>query len=233
MQALHKKLHSRRGASILMALLLLLVAVMVSAVIIASAVSSAMTVKSDRLQQQAYLTVSSAAKLMRDDLANCGYEHVVTKSYSSDYNRSNDSDGNIISDKTTSGNGTFAEIISDAISQVDTYAKAFDEKYIISAGGFDDVTAEITLEKDSKDSSKYNLTVLLTGGTEPNECRMYLTASGNINTGFNDTTGEEKVIDYSYYSYYYGETIYVYKQQTVYLRETTTTLAWDNAKLSK
>ena len=203
-----------------MALLLLLVAVMVSAVIIASAVSGAMTVKSDRLQQQAYLTVSSAAKLMRDDLANCGYTSSVTTTYSSQSDRKNGKNGTGSVPKITSGGtGIFTAILQSAISSAqnnEPYSKSF----TICADGFDDVTAEITLKKDTKkdvNGNTYNLTVWFTGGTVPNECRMCLTAQGNITSDTKD----------SGYSWSWED------WKTYYFTNTTTKVSWSLEKLQK
>ena len=67
MQAIRRKLNSQKGASMLMALLLMLVGIMVSAVIISAATSAAVNKRSEKEQQQAYLAVSSAAELVRDD----------------------------------------------------------------------------------------------------------------------------------------------------------------------
>lgn len=68
-----QRLRSERGATILMALLLVLVAVMVSALILSSAVNAVRRVKSDRDAQQDYLTVSSAAELIRDSILHREY----------------------------------------------------------------------------------------------------------------------------------------------------------------
>lgn len=74
-----KKLTEQRGASILMALLLVLLAVVVSTVILTAAVSAARQLRIDRETQQNYLTVSSAAELVRDSiLADC-YVRTVEK----------------------------------------------------------------------------------------------------------------------------------------------------------
>lgn len=74
-----KKLTEQRGASILMALLLVLLAVVVSTVILIAAVSAARQLRIDRETQQNYLTVSSAAELVRDSiLADC-YVRTVEK----------------------------------------------------------------------------------------------------------------------------------------------------------
>ena len=61
-----KKLKNNSGATILMALLLILLAMAVGAAILTAAVSAAHHMKSDREAQQNYLTVSSAAELIRD-----------------------------------------------------------------------------------------------------------------------------------------------------------------------
>ena len=73
-----KKLRSERGASILMALVLLLLASMVSAVILTAATSAARRVRNDREAQQDYLTVSSAAEMIRDGIRQDKYYRKVT-----------------------------------------------------------------------------------------------------------------------------------------------------------
>ncbi len=59
-----QKLHSRRGASILLAMLLMLVVVMISAVIVSAAVTAANRVQDDKAQQQDALSLTSAEKLL-------------------------------------------------------------------------------------------------------------------------------------------------------------------------
>lgn len=73
-----KKLRSERGASLLMALVLLLLASMVSAVILSAATSAAHRIRNDREAQQDYLTVSSAAEMIRDSIQADRYHRVVT-----------------------------------------------------------------------------------------------------------------------------------------------------------
>ena len=73
MEALRKKWKSSRGASILMALLFLLVCMMVGASVLMSAVSNAGKLKSNREEQQKYLTLSSALTLICDELENVEY----------------------------------------------------------------------------------------------------------------------------------------------------------------
>ena len=81
-----QRLRSERGATILMALLLVLVAVMVSALILSSAVNAVRRVKSDRDAQQDYLTVSSAAELIRDSILHQSYVKTEVREMDKDGN---------------------------------------------------------------------------------------------------------------------------------------------------
>lgn len=76
-----KKLKNNSGATILMALLLILLAMAVGAAILTAAVSAAHHMKSDREAQQNYLTVSSAAELIRDSIAGDKYEWTMTETH--------------------------------------------------------------------------------------------------------------------------------------------------------
>lgn len=76
-----KKLKNNSGATILMALLLILLAMAVGAAILTAAVSAAHHMKSDREAQQNYLTVSSAAELIRDSIVGDKYERTMTETH--------------------------------------------------------------------------------------------------------------------------------------------------------
>ena len=86
-----KKLKNNSGATILMALLLILLAMAVGAAILTAAVSAAHHMKSDREAQQNYLTVSSAAELIRDSIAGDKYERTMTETHTA----VRETDGNI------------------------------------------------------------------------------------------------------------------------------------------
>lgn len=80
MERTRQKLHSCRGASILLALLLMLVATMVSAVIVGASLTAAKRVNDDRAQEQASLSISSAGRLMvhyLDDNNTCTQEKSI------------------------------------------------------------------------------------------------------------------------------------------------------------
>lgn len=74
MRQLHHKLKSQSGVSVLVALILFLVASMVSVTILSAAVTAVKRVHDDRVQQQDYLAVSSAARLF----AQCMEETTLT-----------------------------------------------------------------------------------------------------------------------------------------------------------
>lgn len=73
MKRLKAKLHSERGASILLALLMLLVCMMVGASVLAAAVSNAGKVRSNRTEQQKYLNLTSAIQLVADEIQRAEY----------------------------------------------------------------------------------------------------------------------------------------------------------------
>ena len=74
-----KKVKNNSGATILMALLLILLATAVGAAVLTAAVSAARHLRSDREAQQNYLTVSSAAELIRDSITGQTYERTLTE----------------------------------------------------------------------------------------------------------------------------------------------------------
>lgn len=76
MRGLSAKLHSTRGASMLMALFFLLVCVTAGAVMLTAATASAAKEQNRYQEQQAYLAVSSAARLLKKQLGSSSY--VVT-----------------------------------------------------------------------------------------------------------------------------------------------------------
>lgn len=73
MKRLKAKLHSERGASILLALLMFLVCVMVAASVLAAAASNAGKVRSNRAEQQKFLNLSSAIQLVADEIQRAEY----------------------------------------------------------------------------------------------------------------------------------------------------------------
>lgn len=83
MRAAAAKLKSRRGASILMGLLLLLVCAMAGAAALTAATSNAGRYTHARQDQQRYLAVASAARLVRDEL--CAGEYNASAALTEHY----------------------------------------------------------------------------------------------------------------------------------------------------
>lgn len=79
-----QKLKSNRGASILMALLIFLLAAVVSGIILTAATSAMHHLRNDRTAQQNYLTVSSAAELIREEILQDSYARILSKEYTRD-----------------------------------------------------------------------------------------------------------------------------------------------------
>ena len=70
---LTQKLHSRRGASFLLALLFFLICALAASSVLMAAASNAGRSRSARAEHQRYLTVSSAVRLLCDELTDCQY----------------------------------------------------------------------------------------------------------------------------------------------------------------
>ena len=88
MERVREKLHSRTGASLLIALLFFLVAMTVGAVVLTAASANAGRVQKSRQEQQNYLAVASAAELVKEDFVGSpggsftdGYRKIVTETY--------------------------------------------------------------------------------------------------------------------------------------------------------
>jgi len=75
-----KKLNSKKGVTIVMALLFFLMATMVASIIIASANSATRKVTYDRYENQAYLTVSTVAEYLATEIETYDFEIVKTVS---------------------------------------------------------------------------------------------------------------------------------------------------------
>lgn len=83
MHLIARKLSSRRGASVLIALLLFLVCAFVGAAVLTAAYHNASRTSAIRQEQQTYLSVASAAELLKDELVGQSvvWNHVVTGYY--------------------------------------------------------------------------------------------------------------------------------------------------------
>lgn len=173
-----KKLHSQRGETMLMALLLFLVGVMVSAVILAAAISAESDAKAAREEQQAYLTVSSAAELFRDAIQSGSgrYREIVTKTYVYTYW------GSYLTESKTekqNASGPFSEIFNNVIPTLLTSPTTFRKTYTLSMDGLEDVTMELSIQPKQGDNDQFTLTAVFYNDPEGDHpCRMTVTFTG-------------------------------------------------------
>ena len=185
-----KKLKNNSGATILMALLLILLAMAVGAAILTAAVSAAHHMKSDREAQQNYLTVSSAAELIRDSIAGDKYERTMTETHTA----LKDAEGNItgytVSRKakvTDPPKGIMGEWLSACIedgSENVQYASLKDFKDTIEVDlKIDEDTSLRTVRADFFAQKDGQIQVQLSLKPEEgktDDCRMTLTMQGTL-----------------------------------------------------
>ena len=169
-----KKLHSQRGETMLMALLLFLVGVMVSAVILAAAISAESDAKAAREEQQAYLTVSSAAELFRDAIRSDsgGYREIVTETYSGTQ---------LQGTKTEKQNasGPFSEIFNKVIPPLLKSPSTYQKPFTLSMDGLADVTMALYIQPKQGDNDQFTLTAVFYNDPEGDHpCRMTVTFIG-------------------------------------------------------
>lgn len=96
MDALRKKWNSSRGASILLALLFLLVCMMVGASVLMAAASNAGKLRSNQVEQQRYLTLSSALTMLCGELEKVEYRGKYEHSCTATLVELKDGEGNVV-----------------------------------------------------------------------------------------------------------------------------------------
>ena len=202
-----KKLKNNSGATILMALLLILLAMAVGAAILTAAVSAAHHMKSDREAQQNYLTVSSAAELIRDSIAGDKYTRTMTETHTAQ----KDADGNItgytvsystdVKYPTGIMGAWLSACIEDGSKNVQ-YASLKDFSDTIEVDlKIDDntslrtVTAVFSAQKDGKIQVQLSLKPE-EGKTD--DCRMTLTMQGTLKEETPESYSSEDVDSYIY-----------------------------------
>lgn len=199
-----KKLKNQQGASILMALLLLLVASVVSVVILTAATTSARHVQNDRESQQAYLTVSSAAELLRDDILSSGFEQQVTR-------RPTATGGfTTKTEVTKTPQGATREWLEKGAENA-ARGLEFTDTILLSLGtpsGMEDVMAVFTM------NTAYDITIQLSlAQPGKDDCRITLKLSGEKKEKVTTVTGGDA--------------------ETGQTTMTTTTISWNTPQIEK
>ena len=182
MDALRRKLHDQRGVSMLMALLLMLVALMVSAVVVAGASSAVSALRTDQKQEQAALTVTSAAELIRNSFLVSDMKYVsTTVSYEFYYNSNQNTSSTTT--QTIPAELAFSDFANYAIGRLRDGQPVLNRVYTfhLEDDRVSDVTATFSMTYDTLDSGEtsYVLTAALvmpsavTTSTSVNDQRFY------------------------------------------------------------
>lgn len=171
-----KKLHSQKGASILLALMLFLVCFMVASVILSAATGNADKLRQREDNQKEFLSVSSAAYLLKDVLGNVEYtgweKREVSLCHVKEVPQTEWCD-NVDSkcDEMTFAPGVEARLRKDLeqmvyhafwthtqfVTPVTAQGKKLEKDFVVSGEGMEDVKVEMKLDKDT-----YVLTCSLT-----------------------------------------------------------------------
>lgn len=150
------KLNNNSGASMLMALIVVLIVVTVSAVIVSAASSNAGRIKRNMNEQQAYLTVSSAAKLVRDSIVNNSNCFYALDCWQFEENDDGDLERvDVSTDLFNTGSASFSKAINYLVNSLDS-GNATTE-FIISSDGMDDVKLTMTMYNSTTKVGDYSL----------------------------------------------------------------------------
>ena len=164
MDALRRKLHEQRGASMLMALLLMLAAMTVSAIVIAASSSAVSALRTDQTQEQAALTVTSAAELIRscflsEDMVYTSTTVTYEYQYNTAYNRTS------TTSQPAAAAAAFSDFVNYAIGQLRSGSSVLPRVYTLHMDDarVSDVKATFSMRYDILNSGEpsYILTVEL------------------------------------------------------------------------
>ena len=231
-----KKLKNERGESILMALLLLLLASVISALILTAATNAAHHLRNDRKAQQNYLTVSSAAELIRDSILQESYTRVWEKVTT--YTK--DDAGTYVPEKeeTKLLPGQFTGIMKAWLAVGIEDNKNEGARYASVTGYQDTIKVDVPIEGEDKlqtvqaeftmDKDTANITVKLSllppdgqesAGTESSaaeDCRMTLTMKGAVSKKDESPAGGS-----------------ISEENGTKIEKHITTINWSGAKITK
>ncbi len=188
MRRVCEKLHSRRGASLLYALALMLVAATVSSVILTSAVTANRRVHDDLADEQEYLSITSAAKLIARELDVAGC--LVTKTKVETFDYTGTSTGTTISlTYAPVGASVFNSVLTSAVEKLDpdenninkTGASEEALTVVLSSGSPDGPLADMTTGvethlKISQSTESGNYYIPVQGSVKLGDSVLYLSA---------------------------------------------------------
>ena len=181
MNAVRKKLNSRCGVSVVLALLFLLVAAMVSVVILDASVTTAKRMRDDVEWEQDNLTLTSAGNLFKECISSTTCTVTTTTDLTTE-----------VSEITVTASGPMSEIARNAVSIVNSSGREYIGSFTINtddtSGVFKTVTVTYTLlpdqaelegidnEQHRKDS--YKISAVLT--LEDSDQKLFITGYRSI-----------------------------------------------------
>lgn len=211
MTALRKKLHTSRGATMLMALLLLLVAMMVSITLFTAAMTAYKTIRNDHESEQAVLTLSSAAELFRDAVMHTDCKTVFT-SYYWDANYTN----HIETQTQTQITGDLSDILEKMVTSLSQTQTTYTTACTVTAEGYAPVDVAFSAKRSQWENDSrvytYSITAVFTGTFAGEERRMVLTMTGTPQMD-TQTSGQ--------------------LENNRYVKTDTFTLKWSDAQISR
>ena len=213
------------GATILMALLLILLATAVGAAVLTAAVSAARHLRSDREAQQNYLTVSSAAELIRDSITGQTYQRTLTEIHTFKEKEDGGVEENISrSVQMTPSDGKLKGVmgawLADCIADKSDTTKDFarfqncEDTITVTVDGGDGSLrpvrakflavprADSEKQEDAYSDIRVELSLAPENGKTKDDCRMTLTMQGTLTK-----TDQEYRSDGNDYSHIYKTTV--------------------------
>ena len=185
-----KKVKNNSGATILMALLLILLATAVGAAVLTAAVSAARHLRSDREAQQNYLTVSSAAELIRDSINGQTYERTLTAWRTTTYNEETGEatvkEGRTLNAPDPAFTGPMGAWLSACINSGDQnqlYASLQEcsDTITVTMDGTPDLKqVQAKFSAQANGELRVELSLVQEDGKTEDDCRMTLTMQGTL-----------------------------------------------------
>ncbi len=188
-----RKLRSQQGASFLLAMVAFLVCAMVAASIIAAASANAQKTGGVRASEQSYLTVTSAARLLSDDLMQTGYqakgsvkgtEHACAYPASHGSTVATEASFEITDASGAASSTPLAQLLREGVSQINPnnpnsrYMRSFN----VQVPGFSDVKAEFTMFSGDGEHDAYDIEIVLRNSVEATPSSVMMTAKASRST---------------------------------------------------
>lgn len=186
------KLQSKSGVSVLIALVAFIVAATVSMSIVLAATSSLISINGDGKAQQAKLTLTSAARLIRNETSKCEAVYVQMATYESrqhKYEHGSDAwSEEVMVDGSeffiTYYEGSLAKEIEDGFNHVNTFNTPYNTTFSITLNNqtgaklVENVNVDMTLIKEDGEVPTYSIKYVISLQSNPKRC-IYLKMEGS------------------------------------------------------